>query len=84
MPKHGGVGGLAVFTKILRDNRGYSHGNSDEAVLVDARPHNIEPRQAAPRGAPRAPLPPAAFLKPVDRENPRPGLNTAKVRLLLV
>jgi len=50
--KHGAVGALAVLGKVLGDDGGDGGGHAHEAVLVDARPDDVEPGQAAAGGAP--------------------------------
>lgn len=78
------VRGLAILPKVLRNNRHNSQRNPQKTILINARPNNIKPRQATPRGPPNAPLPPTAFLKPIDRQHPRAGSDAAEVGFLLV
>ena len=75
VPKDGAVGALAVSLKVLGHNGRDGHGNSDEAVVVDADPDDVEPRQAALGRAPGAPVAAAALCEPV--EGPNPGLHGA-------
>lgn len=85
MAKYGTVRTLTVPVEILRSNSRDSHGDPDKAVLVDADPVNVEPRQAALGGPPGTSLAAAARLEPV--EGPHPALDRlheAEVLLLLV
>lgn len=82
--KHGRVGGLAVFAKILCDNGSDGHSHAYKAVLVDTRPDDIEPSQTAPWGPPRPPLSSTALSPPADWQDPWLCLNATEVSLLVV
>ena len=85
MRKDGTVGALAVPLKVLRRDGGEGHGDPDEAVVVDAYPYDVEPRQAALWRPPRAPLAAAALRKPVQWPYPAPHrFHEAKIFLLFV
>lgn len=64
--KNGRVGALAVAAIVLSENGGNGHGNTDEAVLVDADPDDVEPGEAALWSAPGTSVPTAALGEPVD------------------
>lgn len=83
--KHRTVGALAVASKVLSHDGRDGHGDTDEAVVVDADPDDIEPREAALGRAPGATLAAAAGAEPID--GPDPGLDgphVAEEVLLLV
>ena len=70
MPKYGTVRTLAITAKVLRHDGSDGHGNSDEAVMIDADPDDIEPGQTALWRPPRASFASTAGLEPVQRPNP--------------
>ena len=79
------VGALTVLIKVLRDNRCNSPRDANKAVMVDADPYDIEPRQATPRCPPRPALSTAASTEPIQGPDPRlDRLHVSKVFLLLV
>ena len=83
--KHGAVGALAVAVKVLCDDGGDGHGDADEAVVVDADPVDVEPRQTAGGSPPRAALGTAAGGEPVQGPHPLlDGVHVAEEVLLLV
>ena len=85
MRKKGAVGALAVALKVLCDDGRHRHGDADEAVVIDADPDNVEPRQAVARGPPGATLAAAALSEPADGPNPGlDGCHFAEVVLLIV
>lgn len=71
MCKYGAIGALAISVKILCHNGNDSHGDTYEAVLVDADPYYVEPGQPRFRYSPTTTLTPAAFGKPVHGYKPR-------------
>jgi hypothetical protein len=75
---------LAVFTKVLRDDSRDGHGHPDKAVLINTRPYDVEPCQAASWSAPRTPLSSTAPGKPVDWQNPRLCLDASEICLLIM
>jgi len=77
MAKDGTIGALTIPIKVLRDDGRDGHGDTDEAVMVDADPVDVEPRQAALGGAPGPAFAAAAFLEPV--KGPHPGLDGVEV-----
>jgi hypothetical protein len=83
------VGALAILPKVLRDHRRDCRSYSNEAVLVNTDPYDIEPCQTTfrnPPGSFHLPIPPTATpLEPGKRPEPvsdRPHL--AEILLLLV
>lgn len=81
----GAVGTLAIALKILCNNSRDSHSNTDKAIMVDAYPNDIEPRQTAFRRSPDSFLPTATLGKPVYRHNPwLHRLHITKVLLLFM
>ena len=85
MRKERAVGTLAVPVKILGDHGRDRPGNADEAVVVDADPNNVEPRQAAPWCPPGTSLATAALGEPVDGPYPGPDrVQVSEILLLLV
>lgn len=73
--KDGAVGAFAVLFKVLGDDGGNGHGDTDKAVLVDTNPVDVEPGEAALGRAPGTALTAAAGGKPVDWQDP--GLDGA-------
>lgn len=86
MPKHRRVATFAIPSMILAQHGRNRHSHSHEAVMVNANPDNVKPRQPAPRRPPGTlPVPTAALGHPVDRPHPiLDGLHLAKVLLLRV
>lgn len=82
--KYGRVRGCTISPKILCNYCGNCHSNPNEAVLVNPRPDDIEPRQTTSRCSPAASLSTTAFLKPVHWPDPWSRFNTPEVILLFV
>lgn len=70
MSEYGAVRALAIPLKILRHDSRNGHGDSDEAVMIDADPDDIEPGQTALGCPPRPSLTATALGKPVYRPYP--------------
>lgn len=66
-------GAFAVEFVVLCHNSDNRHGNSYEAIVVDADPDDVEPGQAAFGCPPRASISSTAFGEPVNWCDP--GLN---------
>jgi protein tyrosine phosphatase (PTP) superfamily phosphohydrolase (DUF442 family) len=64
MCKHRRVRGFAVFPKILSNDSCDSHSDTNETVLVNTRPDDIEPSQPTSR---RSPSVATTMGEPVDR-----------------
>lgn len=70
---------FAVSLEVLSDHSRNSHRNPNKAVLVNASPDDIEPRQARTGCSEQTT---AASLEPTRRPNPRFRLNATEVILL--
>lgn len=79
------VGAFAVTVKVLSHDGGDGHGNSDEAVVVNADPNDVEPCEAALGGPPGSTLAATALVHPSDGPHPRfHRLHVPKILLLIV
>lgn len=70
MGEVGAVGALAIAVVFVRHNGGDGHGNTNEAVVVDSDPDDVEPGETADGRAPWPPVASAALLEPVERPYP--------------
>jgi hypothetical protein len=85
MTKDWTIRAFTIPAKILSQDCGNGHGNPDEAVLIDAYPDNVEPRQSALGSPPRSSLSAAHLAEPIQRHYPwLDGLHEAEIFLLLV
>lgn len=75
------VGAFAVAVEVLRHNRRDGHGNTDEDVVVDTNPVDVEPGQSALGGAPWPPLTTTAFREP--GQGPDPGFDGMQIAEVL-
>lgn len=74
----------AVAIKVLCNDGGDGHADSDEAVLEDCDPDDVEPGESASRRPQPAVLSPGAFLEPSHGPNPWLRLDGPKIFLLVV
>lgn len=70
MGKNGVVGTLTVSPVVLSNNRGNSHGDSNEAIMIDTNPDDVEPCEATLGGTPRSTLATAGACEPVNGPDP--------------
>lgn len=73
-----------ISLKMLSDDGRDGHGDTNEAILEDCDPDDVEPSQARARGAQPAILPTGAFLEILHGPNPRLGLDGAEILFLVV
>jgi len=78
------IGGLAVFPKILRDNRHDCHGHSHETILVDTKPYHIEPGKTTPGRPPWPAISTTACSEPSQWPYPRFWGDATEVCFLFV
>ena len=85
VPEYRAIGALAISAEILRYHGSNSHSNSNEAVVIDADPDNVEPGQATLWCPPWTPFTSAASFEPIDWQHPGLyRLHQSKVFLLFV
>lgn len=82
MGKDWTIGAFAIAVKILCNDGGDGHGNSDEAVVVNADPNNVEPCQSALGCSPRPALAATALVHPGD--GPYPWLHRVHISEVLL